>query len=219
MNKDFLTRHNDASIGNYYANWDLANIASMIAIGIFCDRQDIYEEGVSYYKNGEGMGSIYNCMPYVFDSETYGDGYAQWQEMARDHGHTTLGIGLCGAINEMAWSQGEDLYGMSDNRFLKAVEYVVQYNHNGVEAEDLPFSTYVRHNSSNNKWETYTGISPAARGRVRPVYTAVYNHYVNRMGLKMPALEKYLYGGESPVVEGVTDRGGDETGIPVTDVP
>ena len=213
MNKDFLTRHNDASIGNYYANWDLANIASMIAIGIFCDRQDIYEEGVSYYKNGEGMGSIYNCMPYVFDSETYGEGYAQWQEMARDHGHTTLGIGLCGAINEMAWSQGKDLYGMSDNRFLKAVEYVVQYNYNGVEAEDLPFSTYVRHNSANNKWETYTGISGAARGRVRPVYTAVYNHYVNRMGLKMPALEKYLYGGESPVVEGVTDRSGDEPGF------
>lgn len=28
----------------------------------------------------------------------------------------------------MAWSQGDDLYGMSDNRFLKAAEYVARYN-------------------------------------------------------------------------------------------
>lgn len=43
---------------------------------------------------------LYNAMPYVYPD----DNLVQWQEAGRDQGHTTLGIGLCGAINEMAWS-------------------------------------------------------------------------------------------------------------------
>ncbi|MGH1555372.1 hypothetical protein ACRAWF_36650 [Streptomyces sp. L7] len=38
-------------------------------------------------------------------------------------GHATLGVGLAGAIAEMAWNQGIDLYGYDDNRLLKGFEY------------------------------------------------------------------------------------------------
>lgn len=108
MNDAFLKNHNDAHIGNYWANWDLCNIASMMSIGIFCDRENIYNQALTYYKTGLGNGSLYNTMPYVYE-----DGTAQWQE--------------------------------------------------------------------------------AGRGSVRPVYSMVYNHYVNRKGLSAPTLKAILY--------------------------
>ena len=214
MNQDFLERHNGAAISNYWANWDLCNIASMMAIGIFCDREDIYKEALSYYQNGEGMGSLFNTMPYVYAKGDYGDEFAQWQESGRDQGHATLGIGLCGAINEMAWSQGDDLYGMSDNRFLKAAEYVARYNNTAdtENCDNLPFSSYTRKNSANGHYETGTEISGAGRPSGRPVYTAIYNHYVNRMGLKAPELKKILYPEDGSLVIEGGSRNGDQPG-------
>ena len=91
---------------------------------------DAYGEAAEYYLNGKGMGSLYNAMPFIYDN-----GLVQWQEAGRDQGHTTLGISLCGAINEMAWSQEFDFYGLSDNRFLKAAEYVARYNNTEQEEE------------------------------------------------------------------------------------
>ena len=186
----------------------------MMAIGIFCDREDIYKEALSYYQNGEGMGSLFNTMPYVYAKGDYGDEFAQWQESGRDQGHATLGIGLCGAINEMAWSQGDDLYGMSDNRFLKAAEYVARYNNTAdtENCDNLPFSSYTRKNSANGHYETGTGISGAGRPSGRPVYTAIYNHYVNRMGLKAPELKKILYPEDGSLVIEGGSRNGDQPG-------
>ena len=208
LTKDFLVNHNGTDNGkritNYWANWDLANIAGMMAIGIFTDRRDIYEDAVSYYRNGEGNGMLYNAMPYVYPD----DNLVQWQEAGRDQGHTTLGIGLCGAINEMAWSQGDDLYGLSDNRFLKATEYVAKYNNN----EEVPFSTYSRFNSANGHEDTQTVVSGESRGMHRPVYTAIYNHYVNRMGLEMPELKKVLYPDDGDPYYELGQRNGDESG-------
>ena len=55
-------------------------------------------------------------------------------------------------------------------------------------------------------------MSGASIGSRRPVFTAIYNHYVNRMGLEAPELEKILYpDGTTPFTEGAT-RGGDEPG-------
>ncbi len=184
INKDFLTNHNGAHIGNYWANWDLCNIACVMSIGIFTDREDIYNEAIHYYKNGVGMGSVYNTMPFVFD-----DGTAQWQESGRDQGHTVFGIGLCSAICEMAWNQGDDLYSLSDNRFLKGAEYVARYN-NGYD--DLQYVNYERHQGQNGSTVWYSVLSDASRGQIRPIYSMVYNHYVNRMGLSAPNIKEVL---------------------------
>ena len=139
MNQDFMVRHNDSHIGNYWANWELANLASMISIGVYCDREDIYEQALNFFKYGKGNGSFYHAMPYVLDQN--GEELVQWQESVRDQGHTTLGLVLAGVICETAWNQGDDLYGLSDNRFLKAVEYSVKYNSLG---EEVPSSFYQR---------------------------------------------------------------------------
>jgi len=175
LNKDFLIRHNNTKFNHYWANWDLCNIASTIAIGVLCDKRSIYEEGIQYAKHGQGMGSIKNAIYYVHPG-----GLGQWQESGRDQGHTTMGIGILGAICEMAWKQGDDLYGYDNNRFLKGCEYVAKYN----LGEDVPFKTF-----SSDKW-TQTTISTNSRGNLRPVWELVYNHYVKLKGLAAPYTTK-----------------------------
>ena len=125
--------HNDAYIQNYWANWDLSNMAATVAIGIL-RQTDIYDIGIEYFKHGAGNGSIYNAIPFL-----HPDGLAQWQESGRDQAHTQLGIGLMAVTSEMAWNQGDDLYGWANNRFMRAAEYVAKYN-NG--SDDVPFATY-----------------------------------------------------------------------------
>ena len=175
MNHDFLIRHNGAKVDHYWANWDLANMASMIAIGILTDRADIYNEAVEYFKHGAGNGSIEHAVWVL-----YPGGLGQWQEMGRDQGHTELGVGLMGAICQMAWNQGDDLFGYDDNRFLKGAEYVAQYN----LGQDVPYTTY------SNSDVTQPVISAAGRGGIRPIWELIYNHYVVLKGLSAPYVEQ-----------------------------
>ncbi|NEU70080.1 T9SS type A sorting domain-containing protein [Spirosoma agri] len=176
INHDFLVNHNGACISNYWANWDLCNMASMLSIGVLCDRRDIYNEAVDYFKNGAGMGSIKNVVPYVV-----GD-LGQWQEAGRDQGHTVLGVTLAGSFAEMAWNQGDDLYGYDDNRLLKGFEYIAKYN----LGYDVPFTKY-----SNCIGVVQTIVSEDGRGNIRPVWELVYNHYVNRKGLSAPYIARF----------------------------
>jgi hypothetical protein len=170
--------HNDAYIQNYWANWDLSNLAATVAIGIFCDRRDIYNIGIEYFKHGAGNGSIYNAIPFL-----HPNGLAQWQESGRDQAHTQLGIGLMAATSEMAWNQGDDLYGWANNRFMRAAEYVAKYNNGD---DNVPFATYEWGSGINGTVQTQTVISNASRNESRPVWEMIYNHYTNRKGLSVP---------------------------------
>lgn len=60
LSRCFLREHNDACISNYWANWDLANIAGIQAIGVFADRPNIYQEAMDYLYTGEGNGALDN---------------------------------------------------------------------------------------------------------------------------------------------------------------
>ncbi|HEY9009043.1 MAG TPA: alginate lyase family protein [Ohtaekwangia sp.] len=176
INHDFLTRH-ERCITHFYANWDLCTMASIMAIGVLCDKREYYNEAVQYFKSGPGNGAIANAVYYI-----HPDGLGQWQEAGRDQGHTVLGIALMGAFCEMAWNQGDDLYGYDDNRFLKGAEYVAKYN----LGEDVPYITY---NNCLNVNQTVIGSG--SRGNVRPAWELVYNHYVQRKGLKAPYSQKF----------------------------
>jgi hypothetical protein len=182
MNEDFLARHNGACITNYWANWDLCSMASILAIGILCDDQTKIQRAINYFKTGAGNGSILHAIPFLHPG-----GLAQWQESGRDQGHTMLGIGLMADFCEMAWNQGEDLYGYSNNRFLQACEYVAKYN----LGNSVPFTTYIHGNGVNCAIQTQTVVSDASRGQIRPVWERVYNHYVNRRGLAAPYTAAY----------------------------
>ncbi|MGM9550922.1 MAG: stalk domain-containing protein [Clostridia bacterium] len=177
VSNEYGRDHNDAYITNYWSNWDLANMAATVAIGIFCDREDIYQTGIDYYINGAGNGSIYNAIPHVFDGSL-----AQQQESGRDQGHCNLAIGLMASICEMAWNQGDDLYGYADNRFMYAAEYVAGYN-NGIE---MPFELYEWGTGTKGEYSSQNVVSNAGRGEIRPIWAMIYNHYANRMGYDMP---------------------------------
>jgi hypothetical protein len=177
MNHDFLVRHNGACISHYWANWDLANMDAMIAIGVLLDDRAIYDEAVAYFKTGAGNGAIDKAVFYVHPGDL-----GQWQESGRDQGHNTLGIGLMGAFCEMAWKQGDDLYGHSNNRFLAGAEYVARYN----LGMPVPYVTYDNCDSVNQ-----TVISETGRGGDRPIWELVYNHYVIRKGLSAPHTTAY----------------------------
>ncbi|GAA4635771.1 alginate lyase family protein [Actinoallomurus vinaceus] len=180
MNDDFLKHHNGALITNYWANWDLTAMCSVLAIGILCDDRAKVQQAVTYFKTGAGNGSIRHAVPFLHPG-----GLGQWQEAGRDQGHATLGIGLMGTFCEMAWNQGYDLYGYDGNRFLKGAEYVAKYN----LGHDVPFTPYVWKSGvagTHGRTVTQTEVSPSARGIVRPIWALVYNHYVRRRGLHAP---------------------------------
>ncbi|MFC7876573.1 alginate lyase family protein [Isoptericola sp. NPDC057391] len=183
LNEDFLTNHNNAVITNYWANWDLCTMASILAIGILADRADLVDRAVDYFQEGAGNGSLAHATPFVYADE----GLAQWQESGRDQGHTVMGIGLMGAFCEMAWNQGIDCYGADDNRFLKGAEYVAKYN----LGHDVPFTAYTWQSGPNTTaphvgWQIQTEISAASRGQVRPVWELVLGHYSGRREIDAP---------------------------------
>ncbi|MCW0366117.1 hypothetical protein NB699_001100 [Xanthomonas sacchari] len=176
---DFLVTHNGTEIRkvtHYWANWDLANICSIYAIGVFCDRADLMAEASGYYKTGRGNGASANYVYYLHP------GYlGQWQESHRDQGHSTLGISLAGMLCEMAWNQGEDLFGHWSNRLLAGAEYVAKTNltdTSGNALFTLPFAPY------NGVFGL--GTATAGTNQLRPNWELICNHYVNRKGLAAP---------------------------------
>ncbi|MCX5561179.1 alginate lyase family protein [Streptomyces sp. NBC_00038] len=179
LNNQFLTGHNDACITNYWANWDLCNMNSILAIGILCDDRAKYDQAVDYFKNGAGNGSIKNAVPFVYESQ----GLAQWQESGRDQGHTMMGIGQLGAFCEMAWSQGDDLYGYDDSRFMKAAQYVAKYN----LGQEVTFTKYSwRSGQGAGKYNEQTVIAAQDRDQLRPVWDVLHYHYARRRRLSVP---------------------------------
>jgi hypothetical protein len=175
MNLDFLKRHNGTRIDHYWCNWDACNMCSMLAIGVLCDKRPIYEDAVSYFKRGGGNGAIEHAVYFI-----HPDGLGQWQESGRDQGHTMMGVGLLATFCQMAWNQGDDLYGYDNNRLLAGAEYVAKYN----LGEDVPFKTYT------DSLATQTQISAEGRGGPRPIWEILYNHYVKLERLSAPYVTK-----------------------------
>ena len=190
-NEYFLRTKHGTVADHYWSNWTQANVASMMAIGVLCDRQDFFDEGLSYFKGRKqpqhGSGTEFIERSIVF---RHPNGLGQWQESGRDQGHSLMGPQLTGPICEIAWNQGIDLYGYKDNLFLSAVEYISKYN----VGEEVPWVTYVYvhgHPGKEKHW-VQRDISSHGRGQNRPGWDLVYNHYVNRLGLSVPWTRKYV---------------------------
>ena len=166
-----------------YSSWDLCCVASIMAIGVLCDNQSLFDEAVSYFKGGLGNGGVAQTVYYLHP------GYlGQTQESGRDQGHNTLSISLLTTICEMAWNQGVDLYGYDNNRVLAAAEYVAKGNliESGTSYYTVPFARYANQNT------TDTAFSIDGRGSVRPMWSMIYHHYVNRKGLAAPYCKKFV---------------------------
>jgi hypothetical protein len=172
LNRDFLFRHHGTCPGHYRLNWFTCNMASMIAIGVFADREDIFDEAVAYFIAGPGNGNIFRAAWYIHE-----DGLAQAEESGRDPGHDWTGWDNLTIMCEIAWNQGVDLWGYDNNRMLRALEYNAKHN----LGHGVPFAPYVNcsvHYETNN-YGPNSGFGPHSWERA-------YNHYVNRKGLAAP---------------------------------
>jgi len=146
-------------------------MASELAIGVLCDRRDLYDDAVDYFKHGKGNGAIEHAVVNLYPGNL-----GQWQESGRDQGHSTLGIALMGALCQMAWNQGDDLFGYDDNRFLAGAEYVAKYN----LGNDVPYTSYT------NSDVTQPVISDKGRSPGRPCWELIFNHYAVLKGISAP---------------------------------
>jgi len=199
----FLVHHHGCWDDHYWTNWDMCNIAALMAIGIVTDRRDIYNWALEAVQGNYGLplgnvnandirvvgnGYWFKAIPHV---HVLADGHviAQQQESGRDQGHTVMNIGVMGVVAQLAWNQGDDLFGLGDNLFLKMSEYVAMYNIAGLS---VPFTRYIRLWQNNSQRpravgparEIYNGVSPAGRGHNRPVWALVYYHYTVVKGVE-----------------------------------
>jgi len=189
MCHDFLVNHNGytgVKVAHYYANWDLCNTAAIMAIGVLCDERALFDEAADYFKSGAGSGAIPQAVYYVHPGHL-----GQWQESGRDQGHTVLGVALAGALCEMAWNQGVDLYGWDNNRFLMGAEYIAKSNLKGSDGtyNVVPYVRYA--NEIVKGAAAQTVLSVDSIGEVRPCWALVYNHYVRRRGLGAPYTQQF----------------------------
>ncbi len=160
-----------------YANGNWGHIVNRcrMAAAIFLEDKALYQRAIDIYLHANDNGSLPN---YV--SET-----GQCQETGRDQGHAQLGLGAMCEICEMAWEQGDDLWGALDNRLMKGMEYTAKYN----LGYDVPFERWTDCTGLYNDW---TEPGSMGRGQIRCIYDLPYKHYVGRKGLKMPYTKKLL---------------------------
>jgi len=113
-------RPSEHNVLHFFANWELCNVASLMAIGVLTDNQTAWDFAVNYFKNGTGNGAIYNAITDIVEEPGTGKPLGQLQESGRDQGHSGLDIQLLGVIGQQAYNQGEDLFAYADNRILLA---------------------------------------------------------------------------------------------------
>jgi hypothetical protein len=170
-------------------NWDVAALQAIIGIAVFCDDRVMFENAVRYAVAGAGNGRI----EHIVVAAT-----GQGQESGRSQGYAQLALGLLANSAAVAWNQGVDLFGHSDDRILKGFEYTARYN---LGDNSVPFVTDLDRTGKYIK----TVIATGNRGQFQPIYELAYGHYVSRRGLQAPYLEQVVFRNGSRFVEGTND--------------
>lgn len=176
LSSEWLVKHDGSCETHFWANWDMSNVAGMMAIGIFADRPDIYDEALSYLYTGEGNGALESMIYYVHPGNM-----GQYQESGRDQGHSNLGVTLMGVLAKQAFNQGDDLFAWKNYRLLSAFEYVARYN----VGEEVPFAPY----GPNCVGVRQDVVSADGRGHKRRSWLLPLNHYRNQLGIAVPWVE------------------------------
>ncbi len=184
----FIDTHggpNNCSL-HYWSNWELANLASILAIGIYTENPELITKVYKNFQEGDGSGCIGNMIPYapVPDPDGRGAMLAQNMESGRDQGHATLVISLCAEICQMAYNIGIDFWGMENNKVLAMCEYTAKYNarpDGTYLCDTMPFTPYeycINCGCGNQSHgASHTKVSDVGRGKVRPCWDLIYHHY------------------------------------------
>ncbi len=159
-------------------NWGAIVNRCRMACAIYLKDSLLYRKSTDYFLHAWDNGSL----------PRYIGPTGQCQETGRDQAHVQLGLEALAQTAEMAWEQGDDLWGALDNRLLKGFEYTAKYN---LGYDDIPFETWQDCTGLYNNW---TEPGTMNRGQLWNIYELPYRHYVRRMGLKMPYTEQIVKG-------------------------
>jgi hypothetical protein len=166
-----------------HPSWPAPALTDMIALGVLLDDEDIYNEGIAYFRGkDDNAGSVF---------KTISDN-GQSMEMSRDQAHALLGLGAIAEAAQIAWCQGDNLYAEYDNRIMKGYDYWCHFNLNHpddvVWNSVLSYEGYPRYYISTH--------NNAYRLNQDPSFEMVYNHYAAIDSLDAdkdyPWLKKYV---------------------------
>lgn len=209
-----------------WGNQGLFAARGMMAMGIFLDNEAIYdralryvmaqtarEDDLPYHLGYPKRGAVNSDTDYMTDYKfqwvngpaqfisdaalpyyVYANG--QCQEACRDQGHVMAGLGQLVDLAEMAWNQGDNLYGAYDNRILRGLEWALRYNLSAIVGEpwepsgystsedDCTFDNgmFYQADSRSLRW---SGKTPYDQDRLTSLNNVRYlqqalNHYKNR---------------------------------------
>ena len=134
---------------------------------------------------------------YIFEN-------GQSQESSRDQVHALAGVITINNMAEMAWSQGDDLYGHLDNRPLLGMEFMNHYNlsidfqfpdqmTSWEPTTDPSSGEYIRRTDRSGRFEALRinpeiecdgGLSRGAENYEQPIYELVLGHYRDRLNYR-----------------------------------
>jgi len=95
-------------------------MAGLISLGIFCDRSDIYNFGVSSLQHNGNFS--YGLTEYIDVNS------AQNYETQRDTGHASGNLGTMLESFYKAYNQGQDLFSLSNNLLARAFEIQAKFD-------------------------------------------------------------------------------------------
>lgn len=98
-------------------NWDGAILHTVLAISIFTDNLEMFDNAVNHMYHSPVNGSLFK---YIYPS-------GQCQESMRDQGHVQLGLGEFAGAAKVAYTQGVDFFSAANNRIGLGYEYTAQF--------------------------------------------------------------------------------------------
>ena len=243
-----------------HGNQGLFAYRSLMALGIFLDNEIIYERALRYlqglphrpddlpYPSGPPITKPVDTGNKFYDEfkvTSWGDeedyGYnevmsnyiyenGQSQESSRDQAHAIGGLSIICSMSEIAWNQGDDLYGHLDNRPLLGLEFYLRYNlswEHSYPDQPKPWEPtvesgeYIERTDRSGRWKSLQ-INPFVaahidpenfeRGKFNlvPIYEMNLAHYRDRLRLEKPKY-KWLQRGFDKLTEQIGFENGRDT--------
>ncbi|TCV93965.1 alginate lyase [Luteibacter rhizovicinus] len=168
-------------------NWQTSAIEARANIAIFLNDRRAFDEAVnlwreriktSIYLPKDGVVPLTSAMCPKVGDELIASWYGQSvfvaghaKETCRDLEHNAYGIAGLINVAETARIQGIDLYGEEPERLIAAMEY-----HAGLKNADVP------------AWV----CGGVVKGDLSGTFEIGYNHYVNRLGARLPETSRWL---------------------------
>ncbi len=154
--EDFFTEAN--------GNWDASIISTMMCIGVYTDRQDIFNRAVDRFYWGPRNGGI---TKYIYPG-------GQSQEATRDWDHVQLGIGEFAKAAQTALTQGLDFYSVADDRLAYSYEQCSQMM---LDKGDI---------------DVFGVLSKRGREKYKDIYESFYDYYKNVRGIELPYTKEVI---------------------------